>query len=62
MSLMRGIARGRVTEEWGRDLQGRPKLNIMKSLYESGHRSSCACVPNKVLITHIYRYLNTSVL
>ena len=38
----------RVTEEWGRDLQGRPKLSVMKTLYENGHRSSCACVPNKV--------------
>ena len=34
---LRGIAWGRVTEEWGRDLQGKPKLDIMKFLYESGH-------------------------
>ena len=46
--MLRGIAWGRVTEEWGTDLQGRPKLSIMKSPYESGHQSSCACVPNKV--------------
>ena len=37
--IMRGLAWGRVTEECMgyRDLQGRPKLSIMKSLYESGH-------------------------
>ena len=48
--MLRGIAWGiqRVIEEWGGDLQVRPKLSIMKSLCESGHRSSCACVPNKV--------------
>ena len=46
--MLRGIAWGRVTEEWGRDLQGRPKPSIMKSMCESGHRASCASVPNKV--------------
>jgi hypothetical protein len=37
--MLRGIALGRVTEEWDRDLQGRPILTIMKSLYESGHNA-----------------------
>ena len=46
--MLRGIAWGSVTEEWGRDLQERPKLSILKSMCESGHRASCACVPNKV--------------
>ena len=36
------------TEEWGRDLQGKANFHIMKSLYQSRYRSSCACVPNKV--------------
>ena len=26
----------RVTEEWGKDLQEKPTLDILKSLYESG--------------------------
>ena len=33
-----------------RDLQGKPKLDIPKSLYQSGYRSSCACVPSKVQV------------
>jgi hypothetical protein len=37
--MMRGFAWGRVTEEWGRDLQGKPKLDILNSLHESGYRS-----------------------
>ena len=46
--MLRGITGGRVTdlEEWGRDLQERPKLTIMKSLYESGQQSRiqlCMC-------------------
>ena len=33
--MLRGIAWRRVTEECGRDLQVKPKLDIMKSLYET---------------------------
>ena len=46
--MSRGIAWGRVTEEWGKDLQGKPKLEILKSLHESGYRTSCVCVFNKL--------------
>jgi hypothetical protein len=35
-------------EELGRDLQGKPKLDILNFLHESGYRSGCSCVPNKV--------------
>ena len=42
--VLRGFAWGRVTEEWGRDLQGKPKLDILKSLYENEYADSAVHV------------------